>query len=248
VTWLDNASQDAVDFFWQRAGGEPRNFPRNIEAALLIALPVAVIHLPNLGINNVEHWLRTRRTPYRFGCAERSLRGCLMAFAGKALIFVDGTDAEDERRFTVAHEAAHFLYDYLRPRQQAIAAFGCDIAKVLDGERSPTATERVHALLGSVPIGVHTSLLDRNTNDSQFADTISRTENRADRIALALVAPPQAVVRACDTGGCVFAERAKNMTEQLVNKFGLPYGVAKGYSCSLLTTIGKGRTWADSFR
>jgi hypothetical protein len=248
VTWLDNASQDAIDCFWQRAGGEPRKFPRNIETALLVALPVAIIYLPKLGVTAVEGWLARRNSNYRFACADRPLRGCLVAFAGKALIFVDGTDAENERRFTVAHEAAHLLYDYLRPRKQAIASFGANIIGFLDGERLPTATERLHALLRSVPIGVHVSLLDRAAGEPEVADMIGRSENRADRIALALVAPPAAVIAASDISARPFARRAKSMTEQLVYKFGLPSAIAKAYSCSLLTAIGKGPSWAESLR
>jgi hypothetical protein len=248
VTWLDNASQDAVDWFWQRAGGEPRRFPRNIEPALLAALPVAIIHLPKLGINAVEHWLAIRNASYRFACPDRPLRGCLVAFAGRALIFVDGTDSEDERRFTVAHEGAHLLYDYLRPRQQAIATLGANVLEVLDGERSPTAAERFHALLRSVPIGVHADLLDRAAGKAQVAEMISGSENRADRIAFALLAPPQAVIAASEIAARPFDRRARNMTDQLVFKFGLPKQVAKAYSSSLLTTIGKGPSWAESLR
>ncbi len=248
MTWLDNASQDAVDCFWQRAGGEPRKFPRNIEAALLAALPAAIIHLPKLGINAVEHWLAIRNASYRFRCPDRPLRGCLVAFAGKALIFVDGTDSEDERRFTLAHEAAHLLYDYLRPRQQAIATLGANVIEVLDGERSPTAAERFHALLRNVPIGVHANLLDRAAGEAQVAEMISRSENRADRIAFALIAPPDAVIAVSDIAARPFDRRAKNMTERLVCKFGLREEAENVYSSSLLTTMGKGPSWAESLR
>ena len=248
MTWLDNASQDAVDCFWQRAGGEPTKFPRNIEPALVVALPVAIIHLPKLGINTVEHWLASRNASYRFGCADRALRGCLVAFAGRALIFIDGTDSEDERRFTVAHEAAHLLHDYLRPRQQAITSLGASVIEVLDGKRSPTAAERLHALLRNVPIGVHADLLDRAASGAEVAEMISRSENRADRIAFALIAPPRAVIAASDIATRPFDRRAAIMTDQLVLKFGLPKQVAKVYAASLLTTIGKGPSWAESFR
>lgn len=248
MTWLDNAGQDAVNWFWKRAGGEPRKFPRNIEPALLTALPVAIIHLPKLGISAVEDWLAIRNATYRFACKDRPLRGCLIAFAGRALIFVDGTDSEGERRFTVAHEAAHFLCDYLHPRQQAIATFGPDIIEVLDGGRLPTAAERLHSVLRSVPIGIHADLLDRTAGEAQVAERIFRSENRADKIAFALVAPPHAVIAASDTAARPFERRAKSMIDQLVFKFGLPEQVAKAYSSSLLKTIGKGPLWAESLR
>ncbi|MFN8557423.1 MAG: ImmA/IrrE family metallo-endopeptidase [Dehalococcoidia bacterium] len=40
------------------------------------------------------------------------------------MIIVDSSDAPDEVRFTVAHEAAHFLLDYEQPRARAVAALG----------------------------------------------------------------------------------------------------------------------------
>ena len=134
------------------------------------------------------------------------------------------------------------LYDYLRPRQQAIGTFGPNVVGVLDGERPPTAAERLHALLGSVSIGVHASLLDRTGGQLEFA------ENRADRIALALIAPPKAVITASDTSVRPFTRRVTSMTEQLVCTFGLPTAIAKAYCSALLTTIGKGPSWAESLR
>ena len=57
--WLDNASQDAIDLFWRQAGGvEP--FPRKLERAVLLALPIAIIKLPRLHTNSIEKWLSNR--------------------------------------------------------------------------------------------------------------------------------------------------------------------------------------------
>jgi Zn-dependent peptidase ImmA (M78 family) len=39
-----------------------------------------------------------------------------MARAGHGFISLDGSDADDERRFSLAHELAHFLLDYQDPR------------------------------------------------------------------------------------------------------------------------------------
>ena len=53
--------------------------------------------------------------------------------AGTAYCLVDANDPDNERRFTTAHELAHFLLDYAEPRRKAIEALGEGIVPVLDG-------------------------------------------------------------------------------------------------------------------
>jgi hypothetical protein len=45
-----------------------------------------------------------------------------------------------------------------------------------------------------------------------------------------------------------FTRRVMSMTEQLVCTFGLPATIAKAYCSALLTSIGKGPSWAESLR
>ena len=65
------------------------------------------------------------------------------------MIFVDGTDPDSQRRFTIAHEVAHFLYRLPASRQSAIEKYGEQITGVMDGQRHPTVSERVVAVLAS---------------------------------------------------------------------------------------------------
>jgi hypothetical protein len=243
--WLDNTSQDAIDLFW-RMSGVIAPFPRDLESAVLLALPIAIIKLPRLRVTVVEEWLSVRGAPHQFGCAERRIRGCLVAFAGKALIFLDGTDTEDERRFTLAHEIAHFLVDYWLPRQKALAAFGMGISEVLDGRRPATPAERLNAVLVSVAIGVHINLMERHGDGVGVTADLGKIENKADRIALALLAPPRSVLSGSDISARKFEDRRRSIADALVARFGLPATVAAAYSRSLLTAIGKGPTWAET--
>ena len=89
--WLDNESQDAVDLFWRSAGAF-EDFPRTLERPLALALPVALVKLPRLRLKDVEHWLKARSIPFSFNCQSRAMHGCLVAFAGQGVIFVDGAD------------------------------------------------------------------------------------------------------------------------------------------------------------
>ncbi|MER3439575.1 MAG: hypothetical protein C4346_19370, partial [Chloroflexota bacterium] len=84
-----------------------------------MAIPVAVVFMPALTLERVHNWLERRGVPYRVDCASRRLRGCLVAAGGHGVIFIEGADPDDERRFTLAHEVAHFLLHYQHPRERA---------------------------------------------------------------------------------------------------------------------------------
>jgi hypothetical protein len=95
-----------ADLFWREVGRvEP--FPRSLEASVLWALPIAIVKVPRLGINTLRAWLSERGVTFGKSEADRPLCGCLVAARGRALIFLDGGDAEDTLRFSLAHEVAH---------------------------------------------------------------------------------------------------------------------------------------------
>lgn len=242
--WLDNAGREAVNQFWQRCG-EVEQFPRSLERSVPLALPVAIVKLPQLMLQDIESWLGRRSTPYSFKCRSRAVRGCLIAFGGQGFIFVDGADPDDERRFTVAHEAGHFIVDYWLLREAAIEKFGGHIAEVFDGLRRPGVTERVHALLAGTELGVYTKLMERGGGG---AAEVWEVEDRADRVALALLAPPDEVLSSADTSAANFAERQAEMTHMLRERFGLPAAVTAAYATSLLVSIDRGPSWVESLR
>jgi Zn-dependent peptidase ImmA (M78 family) len=170
----------------------------------------------------------------------------LCTYRGHGVIFLDGTDPDDEKRFTIAHEIAHFMVDYWHPRQNAINKFGSEIADVVDGVRPPTIAERIHAVLGSTPIGVHTDLMERDRRLDDVSGTLWSIEDRADRIALALLAPPAVVLKEVQFLSSPYGTRDAMLRNLLSEKFGLPAGVAKSYSQLLLTIYGKGHSWLES--
>jgi hypothetical protein len=241
--WLDNASQEAVDQFWKLCG-EVEPFPRNLERSTLLALPLAIVKLPRLWLHDVESWLENRNTYFSFGCQSRAIRGCLIAHRGKGLMFVDGADTNEELRFTIAHEVAHFIVDYLQPRERALQKFGTGILEVIDGHRPPNANERVHAVLIGNYLSFHTNLMERKIPNSE----IWKAEDRADKIALALLAPPDEALALSDITAVAFEDRRRALIDVLCNYFGLPSLTAKSYSWFLLTSIGKGPSWIESLR
>ena len=245
--WLDGASQEVVERFWRQCG-EVEPFPRSLERAVSLALPLTLVKLPHLRLNSIEGWLEFRGVPFRFNCRSRAVRGCIVAYGGQGLIFVDGTDPDDERRFTIAHEVGHFIVDYLLVREAALSKFGQKIIEVLDGLRLPSVTERVHALLVGTSLGVYTDLIERDDASALARSDVWEIEDRADRIALALLAPPEEVLSGTDMSASNFEQREVAITGVLAERFGLPNSVAVPYSRVLLESVGRGPSWTETLR
>lgn len=245
--WLDGISQEAIERFWQQYG-ETEPFPRNLERAISLALPLTLVKLPHLKLQGIENWLAQRGAVFRFNCHSRAVRGCLIAYAGRGLIFLDGADPDDERRFTIAHEVGHFLMDYLLVRERAVVKFGEKIVEVFDGLRLPSLRERVHALLAGTSLGVYTELMEREADNGASLSEIWDIEDRADRVALALLAPPEDVLAQADTSASSFEQRLAAMIKVLRESFGLPALIASAYAYALLEEIGRGQFWAETLR
>lgn len=237
-------AQAMAEAFWRRAG-EIEPFPRTMQAAIMRALPVAIVLLPRLHLSSVERWLHQRHVPFRFPCENRRLHGCVVAYRGLGVIFADGTDGPGELRLTLAHEVAHFLVDYLQPREEALARLGPAFAAVLDGHREPTVQERVHTVLNHVHVGVYHNLIERRADGQPLLSAIWDAEDRADRLALELVAPAQAVLAQVDLTLPHYSQRHAAVVQRLIQTFGLPEDMADWYGRALLQSIGKGLSWLE---
>jgi Zn-dependent peptidase ImmA (M78 family) len=231
--------------FWQLVGKyEP--FPRSLEASVARALPIAIVKLPHLGLREIHKWLKTRGLSLNINASDRSLKACLIAQAGRGAIFLDGSDAEDERRFSLAHEIAHFLKDYYNPRMKTLLLYGQEIKDVLDGYRRPTPEERLKGIFRGLSIGTYTNLMDRSSHGYIERTKILESEDTADLLALELLAPLNEVIKKVEEKAIFwFEEAAFSITNQILNKeFGIPAYIADRYS----TMIVLGQRTAKSFR
>lgn len=219
--WL----HDAVDRFWADAP-ELGAYPRDLDFAILVGLPMAVVELPELSLSAIGDWLSAHKVELHLSGSDRRLRACLVALGGVGLVFVDAGDDATQRRVSLAHEAAHFIVEYLLPRRD-VARRRPELLAVVDGERPPTARERISAVLGEVTIGVHTHLLDR---DGQSGHRVDVAEWRARRVALELLAPQAVVHQRIGEHGIHSANAVRQL---LVDDFGLPVSLAADYAAQL---------------
>lgn len=236
--WLQHTTEE----FWTALGSD-LPYPRTLQTAVSLAFPVMITPLPHLSITQVETWLQHRNIPFRFLCQDRSLCGCIIATQGHGLIFLDSLDSDNEQRYTVAHEIAHFLLDYFYPRQRILHLFGSDIRPVLDGERPPTQTERVHAVLSGINLKPYVDLMPRTPQGSLDQGYILRAEEKADRLALELLAPLEQVsAQLVHLTNMPEAERVSVATQLLTSQYGLPAAVATPYSMRVLPPSHQGAT------
>lgn len=233
--FIENTAQE----FWVLAGGAP-SLPCDMQTVITLALPLEIYPVPGLRVSHVLAWSRRVKIAHRMRGRDRRLHGCLLADRGKGTIFFDASDSNAEQRFTLAHELAHFLLDYQIPRQRAITILGASVLPVLDGERAPTLEERLHAVLSAVPLGIMSHVMER-PDDGLPANFVIDIENRADRLALELLAPAgllyNMMQQAIAPKG--FEARLAFLTRMLTQEYGLLEAIASSYARYLLTQLGE---------
>jgi hypothetical protein len=212
--------------FWVEVGA-PEPFPRGLSRPIARALPLAVVLLPQLRLAAVRAWLERCAIACPCAAVDRPLRACLVARGGAGLIFLDGADPADERRFSLAHELTHFLRDYWRLRRRACARLGDRVAEVLDGRRPPTPEERLSALLTEVPLRACVHLMERDVAGRFATPVVAAAEDAADRLAYELLAPAASVLAEW------VGERAA-LVPCLQQVYGLPLAQALAYREILL--------------
>jgi hypothetical protein len=214
--WLEEAVEVC------RATATPR-FPRDLAAEVPLVLPVTLVALPRITSELVRDWLQRRGRHHRVAEVPRGLHGCMVAWRGVGILFHDSEEAEDERRFTLAHEVAHFVLDHWLPRKRAVRVFGEGILPVLDGLRVPTPEESLTALFERVPLEIRVKLMDRSPSGLYSNGQVAESERSADRLALELLAPAALAIPLVKS---VSVEEGAGL---VAARFGLPEEVARTY-------------------
>ncbi len=224
--------------FWRLAGkSEP--FPRSLESSVAWALPLAIVKLPHLGLGDISNWLTRNGIYCVIDVSDHPLRAYLIARAGKGIVFLDGTDSDDERRFSLAHEVAHFILDYLIVREKTLKTYGEEVRDVLDGIRMPTALVGVKGIFRGIKLGTYSHLIARSVEGNVEKNEVLQAEDNADLLALELLAPKMAVLQRLEKLGVRWKEETAFQTAQyiLTNDFGLPVNVARTYGHILVFSM-----------
>jgi hypothetical protein len=219
---------ELADRFWDAAGGVPAQFPYDLDYLAGCALPLAIHALPGLSVTRVDAWLAERNLELLLAIRDRPLRACIILQDGDALLFVDADDPDDERRFSLAHEIAHYLVEFSEPRAVARARLGTDLAAVLNGQRLPTGDERFGALLAGVALAPCLHLMERTAEGHLPGQRVSDAEQAADALAFELLAPVD-IVRS-HLGP---TPARADVIALLRDEFRLPSGPATSYARSL---------------
>jgi hypothetical protein len=236
--WVDIEVEAVASEFWKRSGILPE-YPRSVEPAVFVTCPIAIVRLPRLRLWKAIEWLNRKGIPHARTGTDRALHGYIAARGGSGVVLIDGSDAEDEQRFTVAHEVAHFLYDYLRPRAVAVRAFGKHITEVLDGLRPATAGERLAGVLRGVPLGFYSHVRDRR-GDEEVEEEHFDVEDKADQLALELLAPLADVLTFMRKEAL---DSPEDVHQALTQRYGLPTAIARLYGRWVLSAVRSRRSF-----
>lgn len=221
--------------------------PLEPQRALPLFFPVACVLVASLSVASLSEWLRERKTfsPNALrACGDRRLRGAIVAYCGRGMLFADAGDTPAEQRFTLAHEAAHFLGDHYYPRLDAMRLHGREILEVVDGLRAPTAAERIDSALRRVTLEQHVHLLAREGNILSVP-RLDEIEARADAFACEILAPFAALEQrfsALDSS----MQTVAHIQSTLVADFGLPLAHAAVHARAFVAAHGRRRSLADS--
>ena len=216
--------------YWADVPFQPK-CPRNLENSVCWGHSVTVSTLPKLNLASVHDWLAKRGILRDSMPRNRPLHACLAAIRGQGFIFLNGTDPENEKRFSLAHEIAHFILDYELPRKNAIDFFGASIVDVLNGDRAPTIDERLAGTLRTLSLGNFDHLMHRDNSGLARSIRVIEAEDNADRLGLELLAPRADVMSHLKTNGNTGVTPAlKEIVSLLTDIYALPDEVAEQYA------------------
>lgn len=222
---------EAADAFWTLACAE-EPFPRALRHPIADALQLSIVQLPRLRLRATGAWLRSRGIVCDLDVGDHPLQAALVARYGQGFLFVDGGDPDDEQRISVAHELAHFLRHYLQLRQRVKQQLGVPALAVLDGERPPSRSERIHALLANVPFGYYVHLMQRGSNGQIVDGSVAQAEREADRLAYELLAPAAVIEDAVTQ---IPANVRREATAEILReRYGFPERSAADYAAILI--------------
>lgn len=227
--------------FWNQVKKPKSEPPCDIAGAVSLVLPLDIISLCDLTLTKIDQWLVSKGISVLINVNDRHLHGFVLVKNGTGFVFINGTDSEEERRYTIAHEASHFILDYKIPRDKAIKKIGNGIENVLDGLREATVDEQVNGIISGVSVRPFTHLLEKEGDGSFESMKVFDAESNADILAIELLAPHAEIIKATLGGRkLTFDLFDQYCLDILISKYKLPESIAKQYSKRLAYTVTRG--------
>lgn len=233
----------AAEQIWKQLPGTP-GYPRALVPLAQGVFHLQVVRLPGLTLELADGWLRRRSLGFLPPAPERALWGCLAVLPDWQGIFLESRAPEEEQGYTLAHEVSHYWIEVRAPRDRARRHLGRGAEAVLDGLRPPTAAERLQAVLYRVPLGPACHLLGRDRVLGVVEGGTLLAEEKADRLALELMAPYEEALRAAPRAG-PWAAWVSATAARLGARFGLPGGIAAAYARALAPAAGVAPTFRE---
>ncbi len=241
----ESETRKLAGLFWKRVGKHVP-YPRELWMPIQRAFPVSIRQIEGLSVSAVYKELAFLGCDETSGNPDRPLRGCLVAFKGNGIIFLDASDPPADKRFSLAHEAAHFIIDHWEPRTAVAREITPETVEVFDGERAPTVAERFKGITRGVMIRAYEHFMDRSADGTIQLSPVLLAEDKADRLALELLAPASTVIGDRKKSGEPASQKSLSMV--LVGKFGLPDSVAASYGRFLFSNYVPEPSLRERFR
>lgn len=219
---------------WLREAVEACRLPSSpslseLPGKISMALPIGLVAIPGLTCAMARDWLDSKQRAHGgLPRTNRRLHGCMVAHAGKGVLFYDPRDDALQQRFTLVHEVAHFVLDHHLPRSHALSTLGKEILPALNGTSARAPHQSLYLTLKRIPLSVQFRFIERNASGDPSTGKAMESELRADRLTYELLAPERDALPLVRELGREEAER------ELASRFGLPMREARAYVRLLL--------------
>lgn len=236
-----------ADWFWKRVNDGPV-FPVDIGYAAMCALEVYVEEVADLTTGAAVSRSKHFNAQDHENIGERRIHGCLIVGRSGAAILVERNDNEREKRFTIAHEAAHFIVEVRRLQERAACKLGHDLTDVLHGIREASPTERIDAWLHNVRADGFVHFMDRTPSGEYGCVRTKDAERLADDLAVEILAPRSALIESLSSFGRMdFSESLITARHVAERRFGLPSIIAEWYANRIVWQLNGGPSTAERF-
>ncbi len=236
-----------ANWFWHHAGGRS-SYPADIRYATTCALPVSVMEIADLTTSTAADYFELPQDEHIPSAGERNLHGCIAVRPRGATILVEIHDEDAQKRFTIAHEVAHYIIEVHRHQERAARMMDDGYVEVLYGSRKATPNERIDACLYNVRSSPITHFMDRTPSGEYGCGQTLRAECAADLLATEILAPRATLMDSLSPHRRLpFRQLVDTAIHLSEHRFGLPSAIAESYGNRVIWQWRGGQSISEKF-